>query len=421
MAKKKTPRPKRARRAPKRPRRGTGPSNWGAAEFRYAALFAEAMLPIPGARSSREELFEGMEDILRTCPDFYPALFQLGVFRAAAGRTEEARRLLLEGAVRLAEREPALTEEIDLIGGVTDPLQEVVCHDLAREVLERLTEHYPSDASLHDDLGGVLVVLDELDEAVRRFETAVALEPEDARLLCNLGWGLLAAGRLDDAVAHLERSQKMSPDDSVTRGNLEVARFLKRKGGRFEDFYLRPIDPKRLARLEERAADEGDYEELDRYVSQFNYDRLEGWKWRLCRRREPPGYQELYKSLRAFFGFVETISQDSYTLYEDLSLLSGRFRNVMHKFIFKMADADAEILEEIYAALLSFYGYLAEGGLVDEDDLAEFRAEIFKAKPSLLEKAHRYAEVRHDPSVPEVEKDRFREELFEGDHVWPWL
>jgi tetratricopeptide (TPR) repeat protein len=362
-----------------------------------------------------------MEDILRTCPDFYPALFQLGVFRAAAGRTEEARRLLLEGADRMAEREPTLTEEIDLAGGVTDPLQEVVCHDLAREVLERLTEHYPSDASLHDDLGGVLVVLGEVDEAVRRFETAIALEPEDARLLCNLGWALLAAGRLDDAVAHLERSRKMSPDDPVTRGNLEVARFLKRKGGRFEDFYLRPIDRKHLARLEERAADDGDYEELDRYVSQFNYDRLEGWKWRLCRRREPPGYQELYKSLRAFFGFIGQISQDSYTLYEDLSLLSGRFQRVMHKFIFKMADADEEILEEIYAALLSYYGYLAEGELVDGDDLAELRAEILELKPSLLEKAERYAEVRHDPSVPEVEKDRIREELFEGDHAWPLL
>lgn len=146
----------------------------------------------------------------------------------------------------------------------------------------------------------MLVVLGELDEAVRRFETAVALEPEDASQLCNLGWGLLAAGRLEDAVAH---------------------------------YYLRPIDRKRLARLEEQ----GDYEELDRYVRQHNFERLEGWKWRLLRRREPPGYQELYKSLRAFFRFVEDLSPDSYTLYEDLSWLSGRFRRVMHKFIFKMA------------------------------------------------------------------------------------
>jgi tetratricopeptide (TPR) repeat protein len=421
MAKKKTPRPKRARSAPKRPRRGTEPSAWRAAEFRYAALFAEAMLPIPGLRSSRRDLAEGLEEILRTCPAFFPALLQLGVFRAAGGRTEEARRLLLEGADRMAEREPALTEEIDLTAGVTDPLQEVMCHDLAREVLERLTEHYPSDSSLHEELGSVLVVLGELDEAVRRFETAVALEPEDARPLCNLGWGLLAAGRLDDAMAHLERSLKMNPGDPVTRGNLEVARYLKRKGGRFEDYYLRPIDRKRLARLEEQGDDEGDYEELERYVRQHNFERFEGWKWRLLRRREPPGYRELYKSLRAFFRFVEDLSPDSYTLYEDLSWLSGRFRRVMHKFIFKMADADAEVLEEIYGALLSFYGYLTEGGLVGEDDFADFRAEILEAKPSLLEKAERYAEVRHDPSVPEAEKDRIREELFEGDHAVPWL
>ncbi|HSL84279.1 MAG TPA: tetratricopeptide repeat protein [Thermoanaerobaculia bacterium] len=379
------------------------------------------MVPLPGMRSAPGDLAEGMEEILRDCPDFYPALFQLGVLRAAGGRSEEARRLLLDGADRLAEREPVLSDDLDLTGGVSEPLQEVLCHDLAREVLERLTEHYPSDASLHDELGSVLVFLGELDEAVRRFETAIALEPDDARLLCNLGWGLLAAGRLDEATAQLERSQKLNPRDPITRGNLEVARFLKRKGGRFEDVYLRPIDRKRFARLVNRAAEEGDSEELDRYVDQVNFDRLEGWKWRLCRRREPPGYQELFKSLRAFFRFVESISQDSYTLYEDLSLLSGRFRRVMHKFLFKMADADVEILEEIFAALLSFYGYLTEGGLVEEDDFADFRAEILEAQPDLVEKAERYAEVRHDPAIPEEELDCIREELFEGDHVWPLL
>jgi tetratricopeptide (TPR) repeat protein len=304
---------------------------------------------------------------------------------------------------------------------VTDPLQEVLCHDLAREVLERLTEHYPSDASLHEELGSVLVVLGELDEAVRRFETAVALEPDDARQLCNLGWGLLAAGRLDDATAHLKRSLKMNPGDPVTRGNLEVARFLEQKGGRFEDFYLRPIDRKLLARLEERAGEEGDYEELDRYVGQYNHDRLEAWKWRLCRRREPPGYQELYKSVRAFFSFVEGLSQESYTLYEDPGLLSGRFRRVMHKFIFKMADADAEVLAEVHGGLLAFYGFLAESGLVDPDDFADLRTEVLEAEPDLVEKAERYAEVRHDPAIPEEELDRIREELFEGDHFWPVL
>lgn len=421
MARKKTPRPKRPRGAPKRPRRGTGPKAWRAAEYRYAALFAEAMLPIPGMQTSREELFEGLEEILHSCPDFYPALLQLGVFRAAGGQSEEARRLLLDGADRLAEREPVLSDDLDLTGGVTDPLQEVLCHDLAREVLERLTEHYPSDASLHEELGSVLVVLGELDEAVRRFETAVALEPDDARQLCNLGWGLLAAGRLDEATAHLERSLKMNPGDPVTRGSLEVARFLERKGGSFEDYYLRPIDHKLLARLEERAGDEGDYEKLDRYVGQYNHDRLEGWKWRLLRRREPHGYQELYKSVRAFFRFVEDLSQDAYTLYEDPGLLSGRFRRVMHMFIFKMADADAEILAEVHGGLLAFYGFLAESGLVDPEDFADLRTEVLEAEPDLVEKAERYAEVRHDPAIPEEELDRIREELFEGDHFWPLL
>jgi len=38
---------------------------------------------------------------------------------------------------------------------------------------------------------------------------------------------------------------------------------------------------------------------------------------------------------------------------------------------------------------------------------------------SLVAKAERYGEVRRDDSMPEEE--RLREELFEGEHHWPWI
>jgi hypothetical protein len=34
---------------------------------------------------------------------------------------------------------------------------------------------------------------------------------------------------------------------------------------------------------------------------------------------------------------------------------------------------------------------------------------------------HRYNEIRHDDSISEEEKEDIREELFEGDHVWPFI
>jgi tetratricopeptide (TPR) repeat protein len=210
------------------------------------------MVPMFGRRLSRDETIGELEAILRTCPVFYPALFHLGVLQARAGRSDPARRLLLEGADRMAEREPSLAEDIDVTGGVIEPLEDSLCYDLAGELLQRLTEHYPSEPSFHDVLGGVLVVLGEPDGAIRRFEKAVALEPDNARYVCNLGWGLLAAGRLDDAQAHLERSLKMDPDDGITRGNYGVLRFLRRQGGAFEDYLLRPLGRKELERLDPR-------------------------------------------------------------------------------------------------------------------------------------------------------------------------
>jgi len=373
-----------------------------------------------GERLSRDEEIGELEAILRTCPAFYPALFHLGVLEAVAGRSDPARRLLLEGADRMAERQPSSVQEID-VSAVIEPLQDGLRYDLARDLLLRLTEHYPNDPFFHDELGGTLVVLGERDGAIRRFEKAVALDPENARYVCNLGWGLLAAGRLGDAKAHLERSLRMDSEDEITRGNYGVLRFLERNGGAFEDYLLRPLDRKELGRLAKRAGYEADFGELDRTVNQWNHQRLEAWKWDLCRRREPPGYPEAYKSLGAFLGFVGQLSQAPYSLYEDLDLLAGKFQRVMHKFIFKMADADAEIFEEVYAGLLGFYGFLSERGLLSERALAAFRSEALGIKRGLLEKTGRYAAIRHDDSVPEEEKERIREELFDGDHRWPWI
>ena len=374
-----------------------------------------------GGRLSQDDEISELEAILRVCPAFYPALFHLGFLQAKSARSEPAHRLLLEGADRMAERQPSLAQEIDVTGGVIELLEDSLRYDLARELLQRLTEHYPSEPAFHDELGGALVVLGESEEALRRFEKAVALDPDNARYVCNLGWGFLAAGRLDEAKAHLERSLEMDAEDGITRANYGVLRFIERHGGSFEDYLLRPLDRKKLSRLEESAEAAGDYEELDQTVKQWNHDRLEAWKWELCRRRDPPDYPQVYKSLRAFLRFVAQLSQDSYLLYEDLDLLADKLKLVMHKFIFKMADANAEILEEVYAGLLAFYGFLCQRSLLSKRVFSAFRAEALGMKRSLVEKAERYAAVRHDDSRPEEEKERIREELFEGDHLFPWI
>jgi hypothetical protein len=39
----------------------------------------------------------------------------------------------------------------------------------------------------------------------------------------------------------------------------------------------------------------------------------------------------------------------------------------------------------------------------------------------LLEKMERYNAIRHDQDLDEDEKEEIRAELFEGDHLWPFI
>ena len=49
------------------------------------------------------------------------------------------------------------------------------------------------------------------------------------------------------------------------------------------------------------------------------------------------------------------------------------------------------------------------------------KKEMLSLKSELREKMHRYNEVRHNPDYSEEEKEKIRDELFEGDHEWWFL
>jgi len=390
--------------------------DWQAADMAYSALVADSILPFFGPGPSPDDQMLRLREILRTCPAFHPALFHLGALEAVAGRGEEARRLLLEGADRMAERVPfPEEEEVEALDGIIEPLEKNLRYDLARDLLARLHRHYPSEPYYLTDLGAAHVFLGEWDAAIRCFDEARALAPGTHRHPSNVGWACLEAGRLDDARVHLERSLALEPDDPVTLGNQEILRFLERRGGTLHDYLLRPLDEAELDRLEAEAEETGEDGELDRTVRQWNHDRLEAWTRELCRTGEPPDYPELYKSVRAFFRFVESLPHERYTLYEDVEHLHVGFEPLMHGLIVRMADADEEILEEICTGLLSFYGHLARRGVAGAGAVAEFRDHVLGMKPTLVSEAERYAEIRHDDSVPEGEKDRIRNELFGHD------
>ncbi|KAF5428967.1 hypothetical protein C5S39_10010 [Candidatus Methanophagaceae archaeon] len=93
----------------------------------------------------------------------------------------------------------------------------------------------------------------------------------------------------------------------------------------------------------------------------------------------------------------------------------------MHKFIFKTGDIDNEIFDGVWVAVSEFYKFLSKHKLVEKAEFKELEKEMKNLKPELRKKMLRYNEVRHNDDYTEEERERIREELFEGDQAWPIL
>lgn len=394
---------------------------WGAAEFAYSGLVAQSMVPLLSRKLSRPEEIDELEQIARTWPEYYPARFHLGSLQVASGRESEGRRHLFGAVEQLAQDESPGTMKPEELDNVIEFLEQELRYDVVRDLAAKLIEAYPQTAAFYDACAAAVLRLGDVGSAVEMFTRALELDPDNSHYLCNLGWAHLGGGQLDEAEKALERSLALKPNDEVTLGNVQVLRFLRQEGGTYRDYLLRPLDLNELHRLEDQAEETEKFDELDRFAGEYNLARLEAWRGALCRKADLPRYSEVFKSLRAFFTFIEKQSQDMYELYEDLDRMESRFDLIMNKFIVRMSDADAEVIEELYTALFSFYGFLAEHGLVGKKAYRQFRSQLRGKKKAVLEKATRYAAIRHDESVSDEEKEEVREELFGDAHWWPGL
>jgi hypothetical protein len=141
----------------------------------------------------------------------------------------------------------------------------------------------------------------------------------------------------------------------------------------------------------------------------------------MLQRGEVAGLPDLLASLDGFFRFVDGLSQDAYFLHEDVAFVGGHFKLIMHKLIVKFGDVDRGMIEGVCGSLLQFYRFLEQRELISPAALAPFVTDMAQLKPELIEKMERYNAVRHDDSLDEDEREEVRIELFDGDHVWPFV
>lgn len=390
---------------------------WKAAEWQYADIYARSVVPLFGAQLSPDETIERLERIVEDCPEFYPALLELGLRRLATGSSraegqiEKGFYLMLE----LAEPEH-LNEELD---NLISNLEKLWRFDLSRRYLELLVERYPDNAQFQDDLAHALLRLGDVDAAVLYASRAVELEPDNPHFKSNLGWKHLAAGNLEEAGESLAQALRLSPDDDIVKGNLEIHDYLSKHGGNYFDYLIRPADKEEIDRL----GDEEEWEEVDRLCALYNDCRIEALAQTLLQEDEQKRARlpDLLSTLRQFFRFVHKLDAGGYVLNEDIGFIHEHFKPIMHKFIFKFSDIDRELIEEIYKSLFEYYGFLAGQGLVSAREFKRFQKKILGMKGELIDKMERYNAIRHDETMDERQKEDMREEIFEGEHAWPFL
>ena len=157
-------------------------------------------------------------------------------------------------------------------------------------------------------------------------------------------------------------------------------------------------------------------------MEQSNSGLLEAMGMIAVRTGQPPltVLADKISTLEQFLGFIDKITQDPF-FYEQIVLVQACFKEIMHKFIFKFKDVDEDLIEDIYTYLFDFYHFLAEQDIIEASNVDEFKKEALDMKKDLVAKMHRYNAIRHDPTLDQKEKDALRNEIFEGDHFWPFI
>jgi len=172
----------------------------------------------------------------------------------------------------------------------------------------------------------------------------------------------------------------------------------------------------------ERLSDDDDLERLDRVCATYNLDRLQALGRNLAADEDRrTRCAEIIRTLENYFDFVDRVSNTAGLLYEDIGHAERHFKAIMHKFIFKFADVDRNMIEDVCESLLEYYGFLAREKLVSPGRFRPFRAMVRRNRKGLIDKLERYNGIRHDDGLDEEEKEAIRAELFDGDHLWPHL
>jgi tetratricopeptide (TPR) repeat protein len=150
-------------------------------------------------------------------PADFEAHYNLAAMLQARGATQEA---VEQYQSALALRAGDATVENALGGALlaVQRLPEAIAH------LTRAAKTRPDYFDAHYNLGIALATAEIYAKAAEEFATAAKLKPDDADAEANLGAAFAALGQVPEAITHLGRALRLDPNNRLAKENLQLLR-----------------------------------------------------------------------------------------------------------------------------------------------------------------------------------------------------
>jgi len=391
---------------------------WKTADWEYSGMIAQDMMPLLSAPIVGKKRIDSLKEIINLCPEYYPALIELGYRYIKKGKDEVGKKSIDKGLLSL-KKHFSKKDLIDSYYSICEFFEKHLRFEMAIEYYSQLMDIESDKANVYDSIGYCYSYIGNFEKALETQQKVLELCDSNHRFYSNMGWIEMICGHLDAAKTMLEKSLELNQKDEITLNNFKALKQMRKskKLKNWEAYLLRETDHEYLEKLE----DEDDMEEYEKQVRMYNRDKIEAFKFDLVQNPNytPAEKYDILFTLNYIFDLIRESYGSTFFFNDDIAGIQEYFQPIMHKVILKTGDIDEELFNGVYDALLEFYKFLAKRKVVSEYKSLE--KEMLQLKQELMEKMLRYNEVRHNDKYTKEEKDDIREELFEGDAFWPFL
>ena len=171
---------------------------WNIADWDYSALIAQDIMPLLSAPLVRQERIDYLKEILKGCPEYYPALLELGYRYIKEGKDKIGKESIDKGLQSL-KTHFSKKNLIDAYYDTCEFLEKHLRFEMVIEYYNLLTEFEKDKAKVYDSISYCYSCLGDMEKAFETQQKALELCDSNHRFYCNMGWLEMIRGNLDAA------------------------------------------------------------------------------------------------------------------------------------------------------------------------------------------------------------------------------